>query len=36
MALRVAAAWGYVAAESIREAEDHLDRVSAMLWKLTH
>jgi four helix bundle protein len=36
MALRVAAAWGYVSAESTREAEARLDRVSAMLWKLTH
>jgi four helix bundle protein len=36
MALRVAVAWGYVAAAQAKDAEAHLDRVIAMLWKLTH
>jgi four helix bundle protein len=35
MALRVAAAWGYIGAEAARGAEEHLDRIKAMLWKLT-
>jgi four helix bundle protein len=35
-ALRVAVAWGYVRAEAARDAERHLDRVMAMLWKWTH
>ena len=36
MALRAAIAWGYVSAEAAKKAEAHLDRVIAMLWKLTH
>jgi four helix bundle protein len=36
MALRVAVAWGHVGAESAASAERHLDRIIAMLWKLTH
>ncbi len=36
MALRVAVAWGYIDVEAARDAEQHLDRVNAMLWKLTH
>jgi four helix bundle protein len=35
-ALRVAVAWGYVIAPEAQAAERHLDRVMAMLWKLTH
>ena len=36
MALRVAVAWGYVTPQDAEDAERHLDRVIAMLWKLTH
>jgi len=36
MALRVAVAWGYVTEEAAADAEGHLDRSIAMLWKLTH
>jgi four helix bundle protein len=36
MALRVAVAWGHLSAVAAKEAEQHLDRVSAMLWRLTH
>ena len=36
MALGVAVAWGYVSAQAAEEADDHLDRVIAMLWQLTH
>jgi hypothetical protein len=32
----VAVAWGYESAEAARDAERNLDRVMAMLWKLTH
>ena len=35
-ALQVAVAWGYVTDEAAQGTERHLDRVSAMLWKLTH
>ena len=35
-ALRVAAAWGYVPEGTASEADEHLDRVLAMFWKLTH
>jgi four helix bundle protein len=36
MALRVAVAWGYAAEEAARPADQRLDRILAMLWKLTH
>jgi len=36
MALRVAVAWGHVSAEAAAEPERLLDRIIAMLWKLTH
>jgi len=36
MALRVAIAWGYIGAAAARDAEQHLDRINAMLWKLNH
>ena len=36
MALRVAVAWGYVSEDAAADSEKHLDRVIAMLWKLTH
>ena len=35
-ALRVAITWGYVAEARAAEAELVLDRVVAMLWRLTH
>ena len=35
-ALRAAVAWGHVNTEAAEKAEHHLDRVIAMLWKLTH
>ncbi len=34
-ALRAAVAWRYVSAQAAEKAEHHLDRVIAMLWKLT-
>ncbi len=34
-ALRVAVAWGYCTERQIRTASETLDRVIAMLWKLT-
>jgi hypothetical protein len=34
-ALEVAVAWGYVDAMSLAEVEALLDRVLAMLWRLT-
>jgi four helix bundle protein len=34
-ALRLARAWGYLTPEQVREAEMLLDRVMAMLWKLS-
>ena len=36
MALRVAVAWGYVSEANAADADRRLDRVIAMLWKLTH
>jgi four helix bundle protein len=36
LGLRVAVAWGYCRAEDAREARALLERVIAMLWKLTH
>ena len=33
-ALDVAVAWGYVAAQEVVDAEAHLDRARALLWKL--
>ena len=35
-ALELACAWGYVAPSSVEPAEELLDRVAAMLWRLTH
>ena len=35
-ALRVAEAWGYLDAATIREPLELIDRVLAMTWKLTH
>ena len=35
-ALRVAEAWGYLDAEALIEAYAILDRLGAMLWRLTH
>ena len=35
-ALRVAIAWGYLQEKSTAEALAALDRLQAMLWKLTH
>ena len=35
-ALAVARAWGHIEAASVAEAEGELDRVLAMLWRLTH
>ena len=35
-ALELACAWGYVAPSSVTQAEELLDRVAAMLWRLTH
>ena len=35
-ALRVAAAWGYLGEAESRPAEDRLDHVVAVLWRLTH
>lgn len=34
-ALAVALAWGYVAEQQVRPAAERLDRVIAMLWRLT-
>ena len=34
--LRVAMAWGYMEEQELKEALELLDRVAAMLWKLTH
>jgi four helix bundle protein len=34
-ALRVAAAWGYVAQDSVERVDAKLDRIVAMLWGLT-
>ena len=34
--LKVAVTWGYVAESRAEEAEQLLDRVVAMLWRLTH
>ncbi|HVJ16526.1 MAG TPA: four helix bundle protein, partial [Polyangiaceae bacterium] len=34
MALRIAVAWGYLSEEEAADADRHLDRVIAMLWKL--
>src|SRR5688572_3192152 len=36
MALRVAIGWGYVSSEAAANVEQLLDRIIAMLWKLTH
>jgi four helix bundle protein len=36
MALRAAVAWGHVSEGAAADAEGHLDRILAMLWKLTH
>ena len=35
-ALRVAAEWGYLAVEEAATAQALLDRIIALLWKLTH
>jgi len=35
-ALRVATQWGYLAAEDAATAQALLDRIIAVLWKLTH
>jgi four helix bundle protein len=35
-ALKVAVAWGYCSAAQVRAPSAALDRVIAMLWKLTH
>ena len=35
-ALLVAAAWGYITEEDRCPVDDKLDRVAAMLWRLTH
>src|SRR5437762_7038576 len=35
-ALRVAEAWGYLASAALVQPRALLDRVQAMLWKLTH
>ncbi len=35
-ALRVAEAWGYLAATTLDRPRSLLDRLHAMLWKLTH
>jgi len=35
-ALRVAVAWGYLEAAAVVPAEQLLDRVAAMLWRLAH
>jgi four helix bundle protein len=35
-ALAVAVAWGYLTSAQAEPASCHLDRVIAMLWKLTH
>ena len=35
-ALRVAEAWGYIRAEQRRPVDTLLDRICAMLWRLTH
>ena len=34
--LRTALAWGYVQEGACSDALEHLDRLQAMLWKLTH
>ncbi len=34
-ALRVAMAWGYIAERQVREAQQRIDHVQAVLWKLT-
>ncbi len=36
LGLRVGVAWGHLRAEEAREAQAVLERVIAMLWKLTH
>ena len=36
IALRLAQAWGYVPEDSVTEIDAQLDRVCAMLWRLTH
>ena len=35
-AVRVACAWGYVGESDTKAAEARIDRVIAVLWKLTH
>lgn len=35
-ALKVATAWGYVRAEQAQPVDALLDRICAMLWRLTH
>ena len=35
-ALQVAAAWGYVSRAASERVDDQLDRILAMLWRLTH
>ena len=35
-ALRLAEAWGYLDADALAESRVLLDRLQAMLWKLTH
>jgi len=35
-ALQVACAWGYVGGQQVEDADALLDRVVAVLWRLTH
>ena len=35
-ALQVAEAWGYITEQDRKPVDDELDRIAAMLWRLTH
>ncbi len=35
-ALQVAEAWGYITERDYKSVDDELDRIAAMLWRLTH
>ncbi len=35
-ALQVAQAWGYITEQDYKAVDDELDRIAAMLWRLTH
>jgi len=35
-ALALGLAWGHLKAEDVAMAEEHADRLRAMLWRLTH